>query len=87
MSSLIAQHAQWVAVFIVFFTGAMISWNAWLTIKVIACATHHDVERLQDRVLTAVEKTRTEIRGELATISKEMHDHEHKVFEWFRNGK
>ena len=65
----------------------MISWNAWLTIKVIACATHHDVERLQDRVLTAVEKTRTEIRGELATISKEMHDHEHKVFEWFRNGK
>ena len=73
--------------FIVFFTGAMVSWNAWLTVKVIACASHHDVERLQERVLMAVEKSRTEIREELTHLRKEMHAHEHKVFEWMRNGK
>ena len=73
--------------FIVFFTGAMVSWNAWLTVKVISCASHHEVERLQEKVLSAVEKMRSEINHELTNIRKEMHDHEIKVFEWVRSGK
>lgn len=86
MSSLIAQHAQWIAVVILFFTGAMISWSGWLTVQVVRCASHHDVERLQERLLASLEKIRAEMHAELSQLRKETHAHERRVYEWMRNG-
>ena len=86
MSALIAQHAQWIAILVLFFTGLMVSWSAWLTVKVISCASHHDVERLQDKVLVAVEKLRNEIHADIAQLRKETLAHERRVYDFYRNG-
>lgn len=86
MSSLIAQHAQWIVVVILFFCSGIIGWCGWLTTRVVTCSSHHDVERVQERVLIAVEKIRSEIHREISELRKDMHEHERQVYEWMRNG-
>ena len=50
------------------------------------CASHHDVERLQERLLASLEKIRAEMHAELSQLRKETHAHERRVYEWMRNG-
>ena len=57
-----------------------------MTVKVISCASHHDVERMQERVLVAVDKLRNEMHKDISQLRKETLEHERRVYDIYRNG-
>ena len=84
MSSLIAQHAQWIAVVILFFFTLIISWCSWLTTRVITCATHNDVERINEKILISIDKIRSEMHKDMSALRHDIHEHEKYVLEWMQ---